>query len=409
MSTLSAEVISIGDEMTSGARLDTNSPWLSQRLGELGIPVRFQSMVGDALQDNVDVFRIAAARADVVIATGGLGPTADDLTRDALSIVSGRPLVLQPAALAHIESLFRGRGREMPPRNQVQAMFPEGSLEIFNPQGTAPGIDLTVTRPDGGTARIFALPGVPAEMKGMFQQTVTPRLVEQLGGQRRVIRQAVVKCFGLGESDMEAKLGDMIARDHIPRVGITVSAATISLRITAEGAEESECWRMIDATRQEIVRCAGEYVFGEGEDCELQDTLGQILAARDQRLATLEAGHGATLAGWLAGIRPSRVFAGGQVVAEVRSDEAEVRSRLQTLDADWLLVVSGYPDLWTQADNLADVTISLCGRHPGEFWQSRQQLGGHPSILHPRIGKAGLAFARSVLIGPAATDRASQR
>lgn len=398
MSTLSAEVISIGDEMTSGAKLDTNSPWLSQRLGELGVQVRFQSMVGDALQDNVDVFRIAAARADVVIATGGLGPTADDLTRDALSIVSGRPLVLQPSALAHIESLFRGRGREMPPRNRVQAMFPEGALEIFNPQGTAPGIDLTLPRPGGGAARIFALPGVPAEMKGMFQQVVAPRLVEQLGGQRRVIRQAVVKCFGLGESDMEAKLGDMIARDRVPRVGITVSAATISLRITAEAEDEAACWRMIDATRQEIGRCAGEYIFGEGEDCELQDALGQILADRGQRLATLEAGHGSMLAGWLAGIRPGQVFAGGQVVGAVRSDEAELRQRLQALDADWLLVVAGYPNLWTEADSLAEVTISLCGRHSGEFWQSQQQLGGHPSILHPRIGKAGLAFARSRLL-----------
>lgn len=398
MSTLIAEVLSIGDEMTSGARLDTNSAWLSQRLGELGVQVRFHSTVGDSLQDNVDVFQIAASRADVVIATGGLGPTADDLTRDALSIVSGRPLVLQTAALAHIESLFRGRGREMPPRNRVQAMFPEGSLEIFNPQGTAPGIDLTLPRPGGGAARVFALPGVPAEMKGMFQQVVAPRLVEQMGGRRRVIRQAVVKCFGLGESDMEAKLGDMIARERAPRVGITVSAATISLRITAEADDEATCWRMIEATRQEILRCAGEYVFGEGEDCELQDAVGQILADRGQRLATLEAGHGSMLAGWLAGIRPRHVFAGGQVVAQVRSDETELRHRLQALDADWLLVVAGYPNLWTEADSLAEVTISLCGRRGGEFWQSQQKLGGHPSILHPRIGKAGLAFARSRLL-----------
>ena len=169
MTTLTAEVISIGDEMTSGARLDTNSPWLCQRLGELGVMPRFQTMVGDSLDDNVEVFRNAISRADIVIATGGLGPTADDLTRDALAIVAGRPLVLHPESLAHIEALFASRARPMPPRNRVQAMLPEGALDIFNPKGTAPGIDVTIptegetasgTAKSGGrSSRVFALPG----------------------------------------------------------------------------------------------------------------------------------------------------------------------------------------------------------------------------------------------------------
>src|SRR6056297_2864125 len=136
-----AEVISIGDEMTSGARIDTNAAWLSRRLEELGVTVAFHTTVGDTLKHNVAVFRTASQRADVVMATGGLGPTRDDLTREALAAASRQPLELSQTSLQHIQALFAARGREMPERNRVQAMFPAGSTEIFNPQGTAPGID----------------------------------------------------------------------------------------------------------------------------------------------------------------------------------------------------------------------------------------------------------------------------
>lgn len=391
-----AEIISIGDEMTSGARLDTNSQWLCQQMGELGIVVRFKSMVGDSLQDNVDVFRIAASRADFVIATGGLGPTADDLTRDSLALLVDRPLVLNAAALSHIESLFVGRGREMPASNRCQAMFPEGAMEIFNPRGTAPGIDLVVDRPDGGQARVFALPGVPAEMKEMFIATVVPRIVDQIGGQRRVIRQAIVKCFGLGESDMEARLGEMISRTRSPRVGITVSAATISLRITAEADDSGVCEAMIAETRREIDVLAGEFVFGEGEGCELQHVVAEILQRRGQRMVTVEIGHAAPLAGWLADVVPRAVYAGGSIESSVDHSSESLRRRLQAGDADWALVVDRYPTLHTDDDLVAELLITLCGRKEGEYWQTRQRLGGHPGILHARIGKAALAFARSV-------------
>lgn len=402
MPSLTAEVISIGDEMTSGARLDTNSQWLCQRLGELGVSVRFKTMVGDRLQDNVDVFRIAAGRCDIIVATGGLGPTADDLTRDALALAVNRPLILSETALSHIESMFVHRGRDMPPRNRVQAMFPEGALEIFNPRGTAPGIDVTLPRSGGGSARVFSLPGVPAEMKEMFTATVAPRIVDAVGGGRRVIRHAVVKCFGLGESDMEAKLGEMISRSRFPRVGITVTAATISLRIAAEAESESQCDEMIDQTRAEIFASAGEYVFGEGESFELHDALAEILESRRQRIATIEVGHGGPIAGWMADVAPRDVYVGGVVLAEVDHGAESLRDRLveagtPLAGADWLLVVDRYPSLKGQDDIVADLVITLCGRDPKQYWQSRQRIGGHPGILHARIGKTALAFARSHL------------
>jgi nicotinamide-nucleotide amidase len=322
MKEFTAEVIAIGDEMTSGAKLDTNTQWLCQRLGEIGITVRFTSMVGDQLSDNFAVFRNAANRVDFVVATGGLGPTADDLTREVIAAVAGKPLVLHEPSLRHIESLFASRAREMPPRNRVQAMFPEGAFDIFNPRGTAPGIDMTVARLDGGSCRFFALPGVPAEMKEMFGAVVAPRILASLGSERPLIRTAVVKCFGIGESDMEARLGEMISRQSSPRVGITVSAATISLRITVAGKTEEECSGSIDQVRREIKAKAGEYVYGEGEDFELHDAVMQLLEPRNQRLATIELGHAAPLANWLADSLPRHLYAGGMV-----AENASVRRR----------------------------------------------------------------------------------
>src|SRR5262245_50641969 len=156
---MTAEVIAIGDELTSGQRLDTNSQWLAERLGELGVPVLFHTTVADDLAANVRVFKAAIDRADIVVASGGLGPTADDLTRDALAAATGTQLVLDEASLAHIRALFaRRRNREMPPRNRVQAMFPEGSRPIPNPHGTAPGIAVAVPRPGRGPCHFFALP-----------------------------------------------------------------------------------------------------------------------------------------------------------------------------------------------------------------------------------------------------------
>ncbi len=152
----------------------------------------------------------------------------------------GQPLELQQDALDHITNLFSVRQREMPERNRMQAMFPRGSEQIFNPQGTAPGIDLSVPRDNGLMCRLFALPGVPAEMKRMFDETVAPRILG-IGGGATCIRHLVMKFFGTGESDMERRLGEMIARDREPRVGITVSTATISLRITATGDSDEAC------------------------------------------------------------------------------------------------------------------------------------------------------------------------
>src|SRR5205085_6735592 len=172
---MKAEIISIGSEIATGHVLDTNGQWLSLRLGEIGIPVGWHTTVADDLQANIDVFRIAAARAQLVMISGGLGPTLDDLTRAALAQAAGVPLVFHAESLQRITEMFARRHRTMPERNRVQAFLPDGAEPIPNTCGTAPGIFMKL-----GEAVIVAMPGVPSEMHTMYQSWVRPRLV-QLG------------------------------------------------------------------------------------------------------------------------------------------------------------------------------------------------------------------------------------
>lgn len=417
------EVISIGDELTSGERLDTNSQWLSQRLGELGIAVYYHTTVADDLAANVDVFRQAVGRADVVVATGGLGPTADDLTREALARLSGVELVLDQASLDYIRGLFSRRGREMPERNIVQAMFPASSRVIPNPHGTAPGVDLDVLPPLGRPARIFALPGVPAEMREMWQATVAPRLIEH-GAGARVIRHRRIKCFGVGESDLEQMLPDLIRRGRTPRVGITVSDATITLRLTAEGCDDDECLAAMAPTIGTIRECLQTLVFGE-EDDELPDVVVRLLAAREATLATAEWGTAGLIAHWLGevpgsaavyrsgivighhdalanllGIGPTanlestageHDLAGGGLVAAMAS---AMRRHSGT---DFALAVGPFPAFDPLAAEPERVWFALAT--PEGTSQASSPFAGHPSILKPRAAKQALNFLRLKLIG----------
>lgn len=294
---MNAEILAIGDEITGGQLLDTNSQWLSQRLGELGVRVLYHSTVGDKLQPCINVFRRAIERADIIISTGGLGPTADDLTREALAEATDRPLVMAPDALEHIRQLFARRKREMPKSNERQAYFPAGSRVVPNPNGTAPGIDLDVVRADGGRCRFFALPGVPAEMRDMWQSYLFAA-VRGMGGGRAILRRNI-KCFGAGESQIESLLPDLIRRGRIPRVGINASRATIILRIVAEGDSEEQCRAQIEPTVAEIHKHLGMLVYGEGDD-ELQDVVLRLLGQRGQSLASAEIATAGLVAQWLA-------------------------------------------------------------------------------------------------------------
>jgi nicotinamide-nucleotide amidase len=411
-----AEIISIGDEMTSGQRLDTNSQWLSLRLGELGVPVKYHTTVADDLEANVQVFRLAAERADLIIATGGLGPTADDLTRDAIAAVAGVELVFDQVAMSYIESLFARRKRPMPERNRVQAMFPRGSRVIPNPAGTAPGIDIDIARPGQSPARIFALPGVPAEMKEMWEQTVAPALAK-LFGTPRVIRHQQIKCFGVGESDLEQMLPDLIRRGRDPQVGITVHGATITLRITAAGNSAEECFRHMEPTIATIHESLGDLVFGEGDD-ELEHAVVRLLKEQQKTLATAEWGSGGMIAHWLSEAAGNdHTFIGGIVVrspeallpwihaaaARKRSPQQEEQLIVEmaqacrdNFGADYGLAVGELPAIDSTATEPPLLYYAVAT--PGGVTVKSSPYAGHPDILKMRGGKQALNLLRLTLL-----------
>lgn len=394
-----AEVIAIGTELTSGAKLDTNSQWLSLQLADLGISVRYHTTVADDLDANVDALRIACRRADLVLITGGLGPTLDDLTRDALARLAGVGLELHPPSLEQLEQFFRHRGREMPERNRVQAMVPAGAEPLANPIGTAPGIWMTLPRDGrstgsdhsrGAPCPLAALPGVPSEMKKMFLEQVRPRLA----GGNVVIRRARINCFGIGESHTEELLGELTARGHDPDIGITAHEATITLRVIAEGTSETECQVKIETASREIRERLGEHVFGV-EDEELEHVVIRELDTRRQKLATLEAGTGGLLAQRIAHVAQAHsCYLGGTVLMHCSGDLVEMGdAHRRKTGADYVLIV-GSEEIRTdhQGNAVSTIPIGLIGKAVEQI----QPLtwSGNPNITRSRASKAALDLLR---------------
>jgi nicotinamide-nucleotide amidase len=395
-----AEVIAIGDELTTGQRLDTNSQWLSTELGFLGIPVGFHTTACDTLEDGIEAFRIAAGRSDVVVATGGLGPTADDLTRDVLANLAGVPLELSPTALAAVEARFVRRGVAMPESNRRQALFPRGSRIIPNPDGTAPGIDLDVPRPGGGTARIIALPGVPAEMRRMWNDSVAAGLLAMLPD-AGTIRHRRIKCFGAGESAVEGMLPDLIRRGRDPLVGITAHEATITLRIVARGPDAAACLAKIAPTEETIRRSLGSLVYGT-EDDELEDAVLRAVAAAGQTLATVEVGTAGRVAGMLAqaqarvsGGGPA-VYRGGLVATAPFADGVEaVAERVRVEQAAAIGLAVGPIRPAPEGRDAIDIAVSDDRGHE----RREHVLGGGPALAASRAAKYAIDLVRARLAG----------
>lgn len=292
---MNAEIITSGTELLLGEIVDTNSAYIARALRDIGVNIYFKTSVGDNVERMALAVRQALDRADVVITTGGLGPTVDDVTREAVAQATDRPLLLYPECLTQIEAIFGRWGRTLGENNKRQAYLPAGSIPIANPVGTAPGFIV-----ETGQGAVIALPGVPREMERLMQETVLPYLEQRMGVDRVLIKAKVLRTVGLGESWIDERI-DAEMRSANPTVGLAAHHGMVDIRIAARAATEAEADAMIAAMEARVRAAIGdEGIFGTDKDT-LEEVMGRLLAQAGVKLAIVETATGGEVARLLRG------------------------------------------------------------------------------------------------------------
>jgi len=304
-----AELVAVGTELLLGQIADTNGRWMSERLAAIGVDVLHHQVVGDNLDRVVETLRLAAARADVVIVGGGLGPTQDDLTRDAIAVLMDAPLVRHPEIEALLREKFAGfSARPMPENNLRQADVPEGARTITPIRGTAPGLAADLP----GGVRLYAVPGVPGEMVEMMEGTILPELVALSGG--GVIASRILRLTGMGESAVAEVLADLYEGSANPTVAYLASMGEVKVRLTAKATSEDRAEALLAPLAAEVRRRLGDVVFTEADE-SLEACVLRLLRAAGLTLACAESLTGGGVGARLTSVPGSSAsFLGSAVV-----------------------------------------------------------------------------------------------
>ena len=350
------EIIAVGTELLLGQITNRNASYLGGKLAESGFDAHFQVVVGDNLDRMVDAIQTALSRADAIILTGGIGPTQDDVTREAIAAATGRSLEFNHEFAAQLRKFWESRGREMPESNLRQAEYPQGAEQIPNPKGTAPALAL-----EHEGRWIFALPGVPAEMQFLVEREILPRL-RDAAGVEHVVLSRLIRTWGRSESQVAEILDDIYHESTNPSVAFLASAAEIKVRITAKAETEQEAEALIRPHEKEIRRRLGSSVFGSDEET-IERVVLNLLAEKGWTLATAESATAGLVAARLASVPgASRVFRGGVIAyaTDVKSSvldvPREVLAEGVVSEATALFMAEG------AAERLrADVAVSVTG------------------------------------------------
>jgi nicotinamide-nucleotide amidase len=297
---VNARIISIGTELTTGQTLDTNAAWLARQLAGLGLPCAGHLTVPDDRAAITDAIDAASRKADIVLITGGLGPTPDDLTRWALADALGTNLELHQPSLEQITAFFRRLKRTMTDANKVQTMFPVGTTPLENTCGSAPGIRARLNKAD-----LYVMPGVPREMQAMFDRDIRPALAA--GGGGAVILQHALHAFGAPEAELGEKIADLMQPGRNPSVGTSAGDWIISIRINAQAGSLDQARRLVEADAAEIRRRLGHVIFGE-QDETLAHAVAALLIAQGQTVATAESCTGGLIAKRLTDVPGSSAY-----------------------------------------------------------------------------------------------------
>ena len=360
----SAEVIAVGSELLGSTRTDTNSLFLSERLSALGIDLRIKSVVGDERADLATVLRQALERTDVVVLTGGLGPTDDDLTRDVVSEVMELPMSEDPAIVEKIRPRFERRGLTMPEVNRRQAMVPRGAIVLDNPNGTAPG--LFIDHQWQGRRRIvILLPGPPRELQPMFDGVCAGPLRERAGTERTYRTSLFIT--GRGESHVEQKAQPVYSRwrDMTPPIATTILAAMgqIELHLSVRDTDDARAKATLGRAKQELLAVVGDDVYST-DGRVMEEILGDLLKERGYTIAAAESCTGGLFTSRLTDVPGSSTYVRASVVAYAYEDKTALLGvPTEMLDAHGAV---SEPVAVAMAEGIrertgADVTIGITG------------------------------------------------
>ena len=408
---VTAEIVAIGSELLLGQIVDTNSTWMADRLTKLGVDLYYKTIVGDNPVRMKEVINRALDRSDVVITGGGLGPTKDDITREAVAEVAGRRLVLDPRLVEQIEQRFRGRGLIMTANNERQARIPERATVVNNPNGTAPSF--IVEEPRGV---IFCLPGVPFELKWLFDNEVAPYLRSRFQ-LSEVIAYRVLKVADMGESSVDDRIGDLIVESSNPTVGILAHPGQVHVRIAAKAASVEEASKLITPVEQQVKSLLGHHVFAVDEE-EMEDAVGALLDGGNASIAVYEDITSGLLAERLLRASPGRFVEGiigngsasiGRLLARSEDDGDPPDEPARLADAlalavraragsDYGLALHGVPDPGDTAENLARGQTFVSITDGSRFKSRAYNMAGRGRPDRTRLSLNAMELVRHALL-----------
>ena len=312
-----AEIVVTGSELLLGEIVDTNSTMLARMLRDIGLDLYYKTAVGDNRERVAGVLTLALERSDIVLTSGGLGPTVDDLTREAVADATGRPLVFHQQLLDQIAARFARFGRPMSDNNRRQAYVPEGALIVENTEGTAPAF---IVEDERGT--IISMPGVPRELEHLMKTLVIPYLELRLGPPA-VIRPKVLRTCNIGESQIDALIADLMTASN-PTVGLAAHAGEVELRITAKAPTQEEADRLIVPVEAEVRRRLGDVIFGEGTQT-LELVVCDLLVERSLTLSVVDSVTGGDVGDRLRSVPQHTVLVGDRRYADSAAAAAGLR------------------------------------------------------------------------------------
>ncbi len=412
---MTVELICVGTELLLGNIVNTNAAWLAEQCAALGLSCYYQTVVGDNAQRLAGILRTGLERSDILILSGGLGPTQDDLTKETVAQVCARRLTEDAGSLSRIEEYFRERGLRMTDNNRKQALVPEGAVVVDNDNGTAPGL---ILEKDG--KRIILLPGPPNELIPMFEKKIAPYLLSLDPDGPSVIYSRTVKICGLGESGVETMITDLEALTN-PTVAPYAKTGEVHLRVTARAAEEKEAKKLVKPVVKELERRFGRSVYTTKNEVTLEEAVVKLLKKHDLTVSTVESCTGGLAAGRLVNVPGvSDVFKAGFITYSNKAKRKLVGVKKETLErygavspetaremavgaakasgADVALSVTGIagPDGGSEEKPVGLVYMAcfVCGN----VWVERFQFKGNRAKIRESSVAAALTLMRSCIL-----------